>query len=84
MSKYTKICQSSGYLKSLGILKGGLVEEIRKKSSEATITAFQQEDKGYKICVICQFKNPMHPYVLVIRRIFTGVCVHLMPTMTFA
>lgn len=61
-----------GYVKSLSVLKGFLIEEIRKKALEATINAFQQENQGctYTIRVLCRFKNPMHSYV--VRRIITG------------
>jgi hypothetical protein len=61
-----------GYAESLGIIKGALVEQIRKKASEATIDAFQQEGQGcsYRFRVMCRFKNAMHPYVVC--RIFTS------------
>ena len=61
-----------GYAESLGIIKGDLVEQIRKKASEATIDAFQQEGQGcsYRFRVMCRFKNPMHSQV--VSRIFTN------------
>ena len=60
-----------GYVKSLGIIKSYMVEQIRKNASEATVDAFQQEGQGcsYIFRVMCRFKNPMHSYV--VRRIFT-------------
>lgn len=61
-----------GYVKSLGIIKSYMVEQIRKNASEATVDAFQQEGQGcsYIFRVMCRFKNAMHPYV--VRRIFTS------------
>ena len=61
-----------GYAESLGIIKGDLVEQIRKKASEATIDAFQQEGQGcsYRFRVMCRFKNPMHSQA--VSRIFTS------------
>jgi hypothetical protein len=61
-----------GYVKSLGIIKSYMVEQIRKNASEATVDAFQQEGQGcsYRFRVMCRFKNAMHPYV--VRRIFTS------------
>jgi hypothetical protein len=61
-----------GYAESLGIIKGDLVEQIRKKASEATIHAFQQEGQGcrYRFRVMCRFKNLMHPQA--VSRIFTS------------
>ena len=58
-------------MESLGFLKGDLVEKIRKKTSEATIDAFQQDGQGssYTFHVMCRFKNAMHSYV--VRRIIT-------------
>jgi hypothetical protein len=54
------------YAESLGILKGALVERIRKEASEATIDAFQQDGQGcsYEFRVMCRFKNAMLPYVV--------------------
>ena len=60
-----------GNVEALGIIKSCMVEQIRKKASEATVDAFQQEGQGcsYIFRVMCRFKNPMHSYV--VRRIFT-------------
>ena len=73
------------YVESLGVLKGELVENIRKKTTEATIDVFQQDGQGcsYKFCVMCRFKNAMHPYV--VSRIFAGSiqmqkAFHISPT----
>ena len=61
-----------GYVKSLGIIKSYMVEQIRKNASEATVDAFQQEGQGcsYRFRVTCRFKNAMHPYV--VNRIFSS------------
>jgi hypothetical protein len=54
---------------SLGILKESLVNEMRRRASEATIDAFKQEGQGcgYTIRILCQLRNPVHHFV--VRRI---------------
>jgi hypothetical protein len=54
---------------SLGILKESLVNEMRRRASEATIDAFKQEGQGcgYTIRIVCQLRNPVHHFV--VRRI---------------
>ena len=71
---------------SLGFLKGDLVEQIQKKTTEATIDAFQKDDQGcsYLIRVMCRFKNPMHSYVAkrIITRSFQVQTAFLTPLST--
>jgi hypothetical protein len=57
---------ASAFRKSLGILKDDLVNQFKKKASEATIDAFEQEGQAcsYILHVTCRFKNPMHHYVI--------------------
>jgi hypothetical protein len=57
-------------VESLGFLKGDLVEQIRRKTTEATIDVFQQDGQGcsYNFRVMCRFKSRMHSFV--VRRIF--------------
>lgn len=71
---------------SLGFLKGDLVEQIQKKTTEATIDAFQKDDQGcsYLIRVMCRFKSPMHSYVAkrIIARSFQVQTAFLAPLST--
>ena len=53
---------------SLGILKESLINEMRRRASEATIDAFKEsQGRSYTIRISCLFRNPVHHFV--VRRI---------------
>ena len=53
---------------SLGILKESLINEMRRRASEATIDAFKESQGcSYTIRISCLFRNPVHHFV--VRRI---------------
>ena len=68
----TSADKNSAIETSLKVFRNELVEQIRRKATEATIDVSELEGQAYsfKFNVMCGLKNPAHDYV--VRRMITN------------
>ena len=68
----TSADKNSAIETSLNVFRNDLVEQIRRKATEATIDVSELEGQAYsfKFNVVCRLKNPAHDYV--VRRMITN------------